>query len=187
MIRREGSFVPDLIAKPALTATETIGAVTLAAWDPGPIYSIALFPGGEKAAAKALKPLGLAMPAPGRMIRADDLALVWTGRDQAFLLGGAPPEGFPGAVTDQSDGWAGIAVVGDGGADLLARLVPLDLRAAAFPPGRVARAGLNHMQVVLIREETGYRLLVFRSMARTAWHELAEAAGRLAARVEAGG
>jgi heterotetrameric sarcosine oxidase gamma subunit len=66
---------------------------------------------------------------------------------------------------------------------VLARLIPLDVRLAAFGVGHAVRTPLNHMNAVLWR--TGpyaFTLLVFRSMARTAWHEVAEAAQMVAAR-----
>jgi sarcosine oxidase subunit gamma len=66
---------------------------------------------------------------------------------------------------------------------VLARLHPLDLRASAFPAGHCARAPFNHMSSILIR--TGphvFEVLVFRSMARTAWHEAEAAMTALAAR-----
>ena len=181
--------MPDLIAKPALDhAPVTKAGVTLAVLDPGPITSIALRPGGEKALAKSLKSLGLAFPAPGNWGAKGQARIVWTGRDQAFLMGVAPPMIEGAAVTDQSDGWAGFSLTGPGAEAALARLVALDLRAAAFPVGRAARVGLNHMSMVLLRSgDQGFELFVFRSMARSAWHELAEVLDRLEARAALAG
>lgn len=63
------------------------------------------------------------------------------------------------------------------------RLVPLDLRPAAFPVGRAVRAPLGHMSAILIREPSDSILvLTFRSMARTAWHEIEVAMHSVAAR-----
>ena len=176
--------MPDLIAKPALDAAPlTRGKATLAPLDPGPIASIALFPGGEKAAAKGLKPLGLTFPGPGTWAAKAEARIVWTGRGQAFLMGVPAPALEGAAVTDQSDGWAGFALTGPGAEAVLARLVALDLRASAFPAGRAARAALNHMSLVLLRTgPEAFELYTFRSMARSAWHELAEAMERLEAR-----
>ncbi len=88
------------------------------------------------------------------------------------------PEGLAGhaAVTDQSDGWAGVLLAGEAGrvAQALARLVPVDLRPAAFPAVRVLRAPVNHMSAIVLRRTEGVELWVFRSMARTLWHELTE-------------
>jgi heterotetrameric sarcosine oxidase gamma subunit len=167
--------VPELIAKSALEGQRplTLGSVTLAEGLAGPITSIAVFPGGAKAVAKALKPLGLTFPEPNAFAAKGAARIVWTGRDQAFLMGVEPPEMDGAALTDQSGGWAVLSVTGSGAADALMRLVPLDLRLPAFPVGRAVRAPLNHMNMVLIRSgEQAFDLMVFRSMARTAWHEV---------------
>ena len=129
----------------------TLGTVTLAEVDPGPITSIAVFPGGAKAVAKGLKTLGLAMPAPNSFAEKKGARIVWTGRDQAFLIGVAPPEMEGAALTDQTDGWAVLALSGAGAVDVLARLVPVDLRLAACPVGSALRTGLNHMNAVILR------------------------------------
>jgi sarcosine oxidase subunit gamma len=176
--------VPELIAKSALAGRSlTLAGMTLAEADPGPITSIAVWPGGGKAVAKGLKALGLAMPAPNSFADKKGARIVWTGRDQAFLLGVAPPPLEGAAVTDQTDGWATLALSGAGLADVLARLVPLDMRLAAFPVGRVARTQLNHMQAVILRTgDHAVEIMVFRSMARTAWHELETTMTMVAAR-----
>ncbi|MBN8632178.1 MAG: sarcosine oxidase subunit gamma [Rhodobacterales bacterium] len=176
--------MPELIAKSALEGQGlTLGTVTLTEVDTGPIFSIAVFPGGAKAVAKGLKTLGLAMPEPNAFAEKKGARIVWTGREQAFLMGVAPPALEGAAVTDQSDGWAALALSGAGAVDGLARLVPVDLRLAAFPVGRALRTQLNHMNVVILR--TGdhvFEILVFRSMARTAWHELETTTHMVAAR-----
>jgi heterotetrameric sarcosine oxidase gamma subunit len=182
--------VPDLVAKSPLAgrAALTLAGVTLAEADLGQITSVAPFMGQDKALAGALKALGLSFPAPNQVSSKGDVRLVWTGRDQAFLIGAAP-QGLDGlaALTDQSDGWAALRLDGPGAGDVLARLYPLDLRAAAFPVGRVARAPLNHMSSILMRPgPQSFEMLVFRSMARTAWHEAEMAMRTLAARAALG-
>lgn len=175
--------MPDLIAKPALGhAPITLAGTTLAQADWTPIFSIAAFPGQDKPLAKALKPLGLAMPAANSWAEKGQARIVWTGRDQAFLIGTSPPADLPAAITDQSDAWVTLTLSGPQARATLARLVPLDLRAARA--GQCARTGLNHMPLILICEgpET-FRLMTFRSMARTAWHELHEALVRIEARL----
>lgn len=176
--------MPELIAKTALSGKKpaTFAGTTLAEADPGPVASIALFPGQEKAAAKGLKPL--TFPAPNTFAENGSTRLVWTGRDQAFLLGSEPPalDGIA-AVTDQSGGWATLTVTGPAAAEALMRLVPLDLRTQVFAVGQAARAPLGHMQSVIFRTAPdSFTLMVFRSMARTAWHEIEVALRSLAAR-----
>ncbi len=177
--------MPELIAKSALEGrSSTSGTVTLAEVAVGPITSIAVFPGGAKAVAKGLKTLGLAMPEPNSFAEKKGARIVWTGRDQAFLIGVAPPVLEGAAVTDQSDGWAVLSVSGAGVADVLARWVPIDLRLAAFPVGRAVRTQLNHMNVVILRVgDHAFEVMVFRSMARTAWHEVETAMHMVAARL----
>lgn len=176
--------MPELIAKSALEGRSlTLATVTLAEVEVGPISSIAVFPGGGKAVAKGLKTLGLAMPEPNAFIEKKGARIVWTGRDQAFLMGIEPPALEGAAVTDQSDGWAALALTGAGAVDVLARLVPVDLRLAAFPVGRAIRTQLNHMNVVILRTgDHAFEVLAFRSMARTAWHELETTMHMVAAR-----
>jgi heterotetrameric sarcosine oxidase gamma subunit len=177
--------VPELIAKSALEGQGpvTAGGVTLAELQVGPITSIAVLPGGAKAVAKGLKPLGLSFPAPNGFAEKKGARIVWTGREQAFLIGVEPPPLEGAAVTDQSDGWAVLSVSGLAAVEVLARLVPLDLRLAAFPVGRVARSGLNHMNAVILRTgDYAVEVMVFRSMARTAWHELETTMHMVAAR-----
>jgi heterotetrameric sarcosine oxidase gamma subunit len=142
--------VPELIAKSVLEGRSlTVGTVTLAEVDVGPITSIAVLPGGTK----------------------------------AILLGVDCPVQEGAALTDQSDGWAVLSVSGAGAVDALARWVPLDLRLTAFPVGKAMRTQLIHMNVVILRGgDHAFEIMVFRSMARTAWHEIEAAMQMLAAR-----
>lgn len=171
--------MPDLIAKSPLAGQVplTLGQTTLAEAPMTTITAIAPFPNKGKAVDAALKPLGLTFPAPNSQSTKGEARLIWTGRDQAFLIGPEAPDfGDAAATTDQSDGWTILTLSGPLARDTLARLVPLDLRDAAFPVGAVARSGLNHMALILTRTaEASYEIMTFRSMARTAWHELAEA------------
>ncbi len=160
------------------------GGVTLSELPPARITSVAPLAGKERAVGTALKALGLGWPAPGKSVSKGAAACLWTGRGQAFLIG-AEPDGFSGiaALTDQSDGWARMRLSGPGAEAVLARLVPIDLRATAFPVGAVARTGLNHMMMVLSRlEAESFDILVFRSMAVSAVHELQQAMAAVAAR-----
>ncbi|MDP2082876.1 MAG: sarcosine oxidase subunit gamma [Pseudotabrizicola sp.] len=175
--------MPDLIAKSALGfAPFTLAGTTLAEVDMGQITAIAPFPGQSEALSRAL---GMAFPAPGAVTQSGDARLVWAGRDIAFLIGPVPPDGLPAAVTDQSDGWVSLALTGACTVDVLARLVPLDLRAAQS--GQVFRTALNHLPlIVLVGIERSFTLLTYRSMAKTAWHEITEAMVKVGARAATG-
>ena len=168
--------MPELIAKTALSGQGSAvhAGTTLAEVALGPITSIACFAGHQHAVATAL---GQAFPAPNSHAN----GLCWTGPDQAFLIGRVAPDltGLA-ATTDQSGGWAALRLTGPMAADALLRHVPLDLH--AMRAGQAARAPLGHMQMILMAEEGGFLLLVFRSMARTAWHELDTTLKHLAAR-----
>ncbi|MES2816454.1 MAG: sarcosine oxidase subunit gamma family protein [Pseudomonadota bacterium] len=176
--------MPELIAKSALEGRSlNLGGVSLAEVDVGPITSVAVLPGGAKAVAKGLKALGLAMPEPNTFVEKKGLRIVWTGREQAFLIGAESPVLEGAAVTDQSDGWAVLSLSGPAAADVLARLVPMDLRLSACPVGTALRSQLNHMNAVILRTgDYAFEIMVFRSMARTAWHELETATHMVAAR-----
>jgi heterotetrameric sarcosine oxidase gamma subunit len=176
--------VPELIAKSALQGRSlTLGGVTLAETEVGPISSIAVFPGGAKPVAKGLKTLGLAMPEPNTVTEKKGARIVWTGREQAFLLGVEAPVLQGAAVTDQTDGWAVLSLSGAAAVEVLARLVPVDLRLQTFPAGKALRSSLNHMNAVILRVgDYAFEIMVFRSMALTAWHELETTMHMVAAR-----
>lgn len=176
--------MPELIAKSALEGRSlNLGGVSLAEVDVGPITSVAVLPGGVKTVARGLKALSLAMPEPNTFVEKKGLRIVWTGREQAFLIGAESPVLEGAAVTDQSDGWAVLSLSGPAAADVLARLVPMDLRLSACPVGTALRSQLNHMNAVILRTgDYAFEIMVFRSMARTAWHELETATHMVAAR-----
>jgi heterotetrameric sarcosine oxidase gamma subunit len=171
--------VSSLISKSPLfgLAPFKAGGVVLAEVVVDRMISVA---GQGKALDKALEKMGLAMPGLNACMTGAGGVLVWTGRDQAFLLGEAADLGKVAAVTDQSDGWAHLSLEGDFAA-ALARLMPVDLR--GFGPGQALRAPLGHMQAVIFCTMPGrVDLLVFRSMAQTAWDEISHAMQHLAAR-----
>lgn len=126
--------------------------------------------------------LAFAFPAPDRMTGGGGRRALWSGSGQALVLGPPlHPEGA--AVADQSSAWAVLALSGPAARDVLARLTPLDLRDAVFPEGASARTLLGHMTAGICRTgpET-YEIMVFRSMTRTAVHEIARAMKGIAGR-----
>ncbi len=161
----------------------TIGGVTLTEIDPGPVTHLELFRSGGTAAQEALQAaLGLAWPAPGRVSAAGAARLISVGPGQALLLGAAPPALEGAACVDQSDAWAAVQMTGTGVTAALARLVPVDLDPAVFPPGCTARTLVGHMTASVTRTEAGVEIMAFRSMAQTLVHELSAAARHVAAR-----
>lgn len=176
----------DLIAKtplaglsPFATGDLTCSEVAFAA-----ITSVSPFKGQEAAVSEAMKAqVGAAFSAPGRTTGRAHARAVWSGRGQALVLGVALEPIKGAAMTDQTDAWACVALDGPGARDVLARLVPLDLRDGVFAQGHATRTLIGHMHAVLMR--TGpdrYGIMVFRSMARTLAHELKSAMEAVAAR-----
>lgn len=163
---------------------QTIGAVTIAEIDPGPVTAILPFKGQEKAVGEALKSaLGLGFPAPGRSQSKGGARAIWVGKGEALLMGAACPDLAGAACVDQSDAWCVVEIVGDRAEDVLARLVPLDLRASQFKRGHTARTLLGHMTASATRSGAkAFEIMVFRSMAETLVEELTRAAGAVAAR-----
>lgn len=177
--------MPELIAKTALAGKNLVVAgTTLAEVDHGAVNSIAPYPGQSYPVSKALEPLGFGFPAVNCFTLNGEAMIAWAGREQAFLIGAKCPDvSGLAAVTDQSGGWVSLSLQGPLAVDALARYVPMDLRLSAFPVGMAARTPLYHMSMVLLRvAEDGFRLMLFRSMARTAWHEIEVALKTLAAR-----
>lgn len=162
----------------------TAGALTLSEAQPDRITALQPWPGQEAALGEALKAIGLGWPAADRALGHGKATVLWSGRSQAFLLNAAPDGLAPfAALTDLSDGWAGLSLSGPGAAAALARLVPVDLSPGAFPEGASARTGLGHMMLLLHRTgRDAFALYVFRSMLASAVHEIGLAMKSMAAR-----
>jgi sarcosine oxidase subunit gamma len=179
--------VPDLISEPPLGGAETrIGAASLTALPHVPLHLVAPFPGAAEAMGAALTAAhGTGWPGPGQCTASGEVELRWAGRDQALLIGpaAAPDLGAHGAVTDVSDVYVRLLLTGrDEAADILARLVPLDLRPARFAPGATAKSLLGHISAQVTATQEGVEIMVMRSFARTAFHEIETAMAGVAAR-----
>lgn len=171
-------FVADLISRSAAHGLLPIGigSVTLSELE-GPITSVAPFRGKAKAVKETLG----GWPAPNR----SKGAVVWSGRNEAFVLGNCPDLTGLAATTDQTDAWAHLLLEGADMAQVLARLCPLDLNPSVMKNGHAARSLLGHMNALYWRRgKAKMEIFVFRSMARTAIHELERAMTGIAARAE---
>lgn len=137
-------------------------------------------------------PMGLVLPDPGAWIAGQGIAAFWTGPDQWMieareggtrdLAASLAPEAPGCALFDQSDGWVSFEITAEAGTPaveaLMERLVNLD--AARFGPGSATRTLMRHMSVFVIRRaEDHLAILGMRSFARSLWHVLDIAAGRL--------
>jgi sarcosine oxidase subunit gamma len=163
-----------------------IGAVSLAEVDPGVVTAILVRPGQRAALDAALRVAhGVGWPEPGRSLRTSGAECLWFGRDSALLIGPEPAaslSSFAG-LSEQSDAWAAVEIAGAAVEDALARVAPVDLRAAVFPEGATARTLCQHVPVSITRlGPQAFRVLAFRSMAATLVHDLTEAARAVAAR-----
>ncbi|QBF31214.1 sarcosine oxidase subunit gamma [Thalassococcus sp. S3] len=163
-----------------------IGGVSLMEVDPGVMTSIAPCKGQEGALSDALQTAhGMAFPAPNRATGKGGARAIWFARGQAMLMGPAPEASLAAnaALTDQSDAWAVVTLEGEGAEDVLARLVPVDLRNAVFKRGHTARTSMMHMPSSITRIGANtFLIMTFRSMAQTLVHDLKTAMENLAAR-----
>lgn len=163
----------------------TFGCVTLDEIELGHVASLMPFKVAADMSAALDAAHGVAFPTPNRTTRKGDVRCVWFGRGQALLMGAVPDARLVshGAVVDQSDAWCAVTLTGPMIEDVLARLVPVDLRAGQFKRGHTARTQLGHMMVSVTR--TGpeqFMLLVFRSMAASLVHDISRAMQAVAAR-----
>ena len=184
----------DLTPLTALGAADprsvTVGALTLREDAALALASLAV-------SGDAPAPFGIALPGPGGWADgAEGLGAFWMAPGQWMIAGaGRAARDFaaevaaaaPGArVTDQTDAWAAVEIMGDARAlaRLLERLVNLPPRAVA--PGRSTRTLIHHMGVFVIRPAAD-RLVVLgmRSAAGSLWHVLDTTATRLAGRERA--
>jgi len=163
-----------------------IGGMTLSEVDLGRLTSVAPYKGRDAALGKALKAAhGMGWPEPNRATGKDGARAIWFGQRMALLAGPEPAAGLAehAALTDQSDAWTAVTLEGPGVADVLARLVPLDLRPGVFAPGHTARTELQHMMASVTKTgEAAFLILVFRSMAQTLLHDMQVAMEGVAAR-----
>ena len=176
----------ELVAKSACDGLlpVTVGRLTLTEVTFDAITSVVPLKGHESAVSDALKAqMGATFPAPNRTTGKAHERAVWSGAGQALVLGPALDPIDGAAMTDQSDAWACAALDGPSARDVLARLVPVDLRPDQFKTGHAARTQLGHMMCVLMRTgQDRYGIMVFRSMAETMVHELKTAMEGVAAR-----
>ena len=164
-----------------------VAGCTLDLLDLGPVAAIQPWPGRTGAADSALKARGLGFPAPGQSLEVADTRILWAGRETAFLIGSPPPALSEAAVTDLTDGWAGLVLSGDRAPEVLARLVPVDLRPSACPEGTALRTLLGHVPALILRRGGGFEVMVMRSYLATVWHEVETALRQVAARLAAQG
>lgn len=179
----------DLVAKSPCAGLlpVTHGAVRLSEVKAGHMTSLAPFKGQQEALSDALKAAhGMAFPAVNRATGKEGARAIWFSRRQALLVGPEPDPVLAkhAAITDQSDAWTVVRLEGARAEDVLARLVPVDLRGTVFKRGHTLRSQLMHMSASVTRMgEQAFQIMTFRSMAGTLVHDLETAMVGVAARV----
>ncbi|MEM8824301.1 MAG: sarcosine oxidase subunit gamma [Pseudomonadota bacterium] len=164
--------MPSLLARTPAEGLLPItqGTVTLAETVPDAITSLALLQGAT-----------LDLPPPNRSTKLGDATLLWSGRSQVLALGPAPSPAPGIAVTDQSDAFVVLHLSGQDADAVLARLTPLDL--STIEPSHTARSLLGHINTLFHRlDAEAWQLLLFRSMAAHAVHEIDRAMRGVVAR-----
>lgn len=163
-----------------------IGNAVLSEIDLGRMTSIMPFEGKQATVAGILKSSnGVDLPEPNRTSEKAGCRVIWFARGQVLLVGADPDPALRrhAALTDQSDAWAVVALEGGGAEDVLARLVPVDLRSSAFKIGHTLRSQVVHMNASITRVgAVAFQIMVFRSMAETLVHDLRSAMEGVAAR-----
>lgn len=151
--------------------SESIGGVSIS--EPGGMSLVAVAPsrGAEAALGSALDAgFGLAWPVTGQSTVNGDARLMGMAPDQAFLLfAHKGPNavaavrsklGDAGWLTDQSDSWAMLRVSDTDCRAALERLCMLDLHPDVFGVGAAQRTTMEHLAVIIVREDADTFLLM---------------------------
>jgi sarcosine oxidase subunit gamma len=187
LILKEVASVDDLKAVSACAGLVPlrIGAVTVDEIEVGARTSLSPIGGASGLSDALVKAHGIAWPEAGFAHDGSGVRVVWFGHDEALLMGPAADVSLAAhaAVVDQSDAWAVVSVEGAGSVDVLARLVPVDLRDGAFEAGMTMRTQVGHLNASITKlSSTRFMVLVFRSMAATLIHDLKQAMAGVASR-----
>ena len=147
--------------------------------------------GKAQAMATAFKKhFGCPPPAATGAVSAGNMTVMASALDQVFVTAAMPPQkleqtlaasfGACATLTDQSDGWARLALTGARAHDTLERLSMVNLHPAHFAQGSVARTVFEHINVIVMRdkpkrgETLRYVILTPRSSAEDLLHALLE-------------
>ncbi len=127
----------------------------------------------------------LTLPTVGKVISKKHVRAMWAGQGQWFVVGDIELQilvealDTKAAVTDQSDAWVILTLVGEDAAEVMSRLCSLDLD--ALEQGQTARAEFAHMMSCITPIPEGFEIMIMRSFAKTAIHHTREAMHKLAA------
>ena len=160
-----------------------IGAVTCREVLHDCLWSVAPYRGQEAAVWAALQAQhDLPKPAVGLRVVAGDVICHWIGQAQ-WLVNRPVDLAGRAAVSDQSDYWVAVALQGAQADQVLARLMPVDLRTGAFGHYATLRSLLGQMPVSVTRlGPQNYEIMVMRSMAASLVADVSRAMRLVAAR-----
>ncbi|HUF87131.1 MAG TPA: sarcosine oxidase subunit gamma family protein [Thermohalobaculum sp.] len=154
------------------------------------VWLIAAWPDRLAAAgAAAAKAAGVeAAPGPGAsatgeggtLMRVEPLKWLLIGEAETARPGLDPADG---TVLELGHARTVLHVAGPRAVELMARLVPLDLRPAKFPEGAVAGTVLHHVGVTILARDGGFDLLVLRSFGLAVWETLIDTAAQFGAEI----
>lgn len=163
-----------------------IGSVSLTEVSLGRMFLLLPFLGQrENLSARLQARCGVSLPKPNQTSVKGEKRLIWFGRSSYLLTGADVANDVTdiAAVTEQTDAWSSVELAGASVEDVLARLVPVDLRKKAFGHNATIRSVVGHMNASISRTgEDRFLIMVFRSMAETLVEELKEAMEAVAAR-----
>ena len=160
----------------AEVSTQRAG-IALSAPERGSLWQVACWPGTFSGVESQLAgALGVDAPAPGRIARAEDGRLLIRIEPLKWWIVGPDgadcplkPDADSGAWLDMSHDQASVDVTGADAAELLKRMVSVDLREQAFPDLGFASTTVHHMFLKVLRLDRDgapcYRLMVMRSYA----------------------
>lgn len=160
----------------ATTVAESMSGIRLSALPRGSVWQVACWPETfDEMEGQIVAAFRCTAPAPGRVVSTeDDRLLIRVEPLKWWIIG---PDGAEcplapgpdrGATLDLSHDQAGIAVEGIAAAELLKRLVSIDLRERAFPDLSYATTLAHHMITRVLRRDRGtpcYEVMVMRSYA----------------------
>lgn len=130
---------------------------------------------------------GAALP-EGPRCAGDTVVFVGIGHGQWLALRPGSEDGFAfetelrarlgnlASLSDQTDARVAIGVAGPRARDLLAKLLPVDLDARAFPAGSVASSVLGHISATVLHSDQGpsFEIFVSRSYAESLWRAMVD-------------
>ena len=175
-----------MIRPSALPSAERNGAYQIAVATPRHIHSIACGLQHQERLSQWLRTgYGLALPDPGHMATKNGVTILSSAQDQWFLEqeGNITDEvstplehALSGiaSVTEQTGGWVRFEIRGPKLTKVFSRLCPLD--AEQMDKDKVARTNIHHIGCLVWPVGPGFAVMGPRSMARSLWHTLKDAA-----------